>query len=166
MSDYEVREAGPADRDTIRAIEEAAFGGMGEATLVDALVAARAVVLELVAEADGAIVGHVMFSRLFVDVDGDRHPAVALAPAAVLPAFQGKGAGRAMIAEAHRRLAAAGETLSVVLGDPSYYGQFGYTHDRAAGFASPYQCEALQALAWGEAPREGRLFYATPFDAL
>jgi putative acetyltransferase len=68
-----------------------------------------------------------------------------------------------LIREAHVRLKEAGEKLSIVLGDPSYYGRFGYTHARAAGFDSDYQCEALQALAWGEAPESGKLIYAEPF---
>ena len=59
-------------------------------------------------------------------------PAVALAPLAVEPAFHGSGIGGALIREAHIRLQDAGETLSVVLGDPAYYGRFGYTHARAA----------------------------------
>jgi putative acetyltransferase len=53
----------------------------------------------------------------------------------------------------------------VVLGDPSYYGRFGYEHARARGFESEYQSEALQALAWDEAPATGRLVYARAFSA-
>lgn len=166
MTGLLVREATKDDRGAIRRVEELAFGGMGEATLVDGLVAGGAVVLELVAERDGAIVGHLLFSRIAVEDGGRRFPAVALAPAAVLPELQGKGVGRAMIEDAHRRLADAGETLSVVLGDPAYYGRFGYAHDRAAAFDSLYQCEALQALAWGDAPSTGRLVYAPAFEGL
>ena len=53
----------------------------------------------------------------------------------------------------------------MVLGDPAYYGRFGYTHERAAKFESDYQCEALQALAWGDAPESGRLVYASAFSS-
>ena len=166
MSDWTIRPAEERDREAIRAVETAAFGGMGEAMLVDSLVAANDVILELVAERDGGIIGHVLFSRIFVDADGGRFSGVALAPAAVEPQWQGKGVGRAMIADAHARLEAMGERLSVVLGNPDYYGRFGYTHERAAQFSSIYQCDALQALAWGDAPRTGRLVYATSFDLL
>ncbi len=166
MKGLTVRLAEERDRQVIRDVEERAFGGMGEATLVDSLVAADDAVLELVAEREGEIVGHILFSRVFVEAGDDRFPGVALAPAAVLPDWQGKGVGRAMIRDAHKRLQAAGEKLSVVLGDPAYYGRFGYEHGRAAGFASTYQCDALQAVAWGEAPSSGKLVYATPFGAL
>ena len=71
-----------------------------------------------------------------------------------------------MVEGAHRQLRESGERLLVVLGDPAYYARFGYMHDRAAGFESDYQCDALQALAWGEAPSTGRLAYAPAFAEL
>ncbi|WP_367226989.1 GNAT family N-acetyltransferase, partial [Mesorhizobium sp.] len=97
---------------------------------------------------------------------GKTFAAVALAPLAVEPSFHGSGIGGALIREAHIRLRDAGETLAVVLGDPIYYGRFGYSHTRAENFESEYQGEALQALAWGDAPEAGRLVYASAFTAL
>lgn len=165
MSMMSIRAATPRDRDAIRAVEQHAFGQDTEAGLVDALVDGNDVVLELVAEDEGQVVGHILFSRLYVQNGGGLTPAVALAPLAVEPSFHGTGIGGALIREAHVRLKAAGETLSIVLGDPAYYGRFGYVHARAAGFESEYQCAALQALAWDDAPYEGRLAYAAPFRA-
>jgi len=164
MSMMSIRAAMPRDREAIRLVEEHAFGQNTEAGLVDALVSGNDVVLELVAEEEGAVVGHVLFSRLYVQNGGDAYPAVALAPLAVEPSFHGTGIGGALIREAHLRLKEAGETLSIVLGEPAYYGRFGYSHERAAGFASDYQCDALQALAWTDAaPSTGALVYAEPF---
>jgi tRNA pseudouridine(38-40) synthase len=74
---------------------------------------------------------------------------VALAPLAVEPSFQSSGIGGALIREGHVRLKEAGETLSVVLGDPAYYGRFKYSHERASGFDSVFQGEALQAHSFG-----------------
>ena len=82
------------------------------------------------------------------------------------PAFQKTGIGSALIEAAHRALRMAGETLSFVVGDPAYYGRFGYEHRRADLFESDYQGEALQALAWADAPTRGRLVYAPAFGAL
>ena len=65
-----------------------------------------------------------------------------------------------------RMLQNLGERLSIVLGEPAYYGRFGYSRARAQGFESVYQGEYLQALAWGDAPRTGRLEYATAFADL
>jgi putative acetyltransferase len=165
MSMLSIRAATPRDRDAIRKVEEHAFGQMAEAGLVDALVDAGDAIVELVAEDDGQIVGHVLFSRLLVADGAKKFPAVALAPLAVEPSFHRSGIGGALVREAHVRLKAGGETLSVVLGDPVYYGRFGYSHERAAGFEGEYQCDALQALAWGEAPKKGGLVYPQAFSS-
>ena len=157
MSMTSIRAATPRDREAIRLVEEHAFGQHAEAGLVDALVENGDAVVELVAVEDGQVVGHVLFSRLFVEQDGKEFPAVALAPLAVEPNFHGTGIGGALIREAHIKLRGAGEKLSLVLGEPAYYGRVGYTHSRAARFEGGYQCEALQALAWGDAPESGRL---------
>jgi putative acetyltransferase len=164
MSMMSIRAATPRDREAIRLVEEHAFGQQAEAGLVDALVSDGHAVVELVAVEDGQVVGHILFSRLYVEQGGKEFPAVALAPLAVEPSFHGTGIGGALIREAHIRLRDAGERLSVVLGDPAYYGRFGYGRDRAAGFESEYQGEALQALAWGEAPETGKLVYASAFS--
>ena len=167
MSAPVIRAATAIDRDAIRRVEVDAFGGDAEARLVDALAAAGDVVLELVAERDGRIVGHVLFSRLNVmQGDGPAFSAVALAPLAVDPGEQSRGTGSRLVEDGHRRIRAMGEVLAVVVGDPAYYGRFGYERARVIGFDSDFQCDAMLALAWGEAPSTGRLVYATPFGDL
>jgi putative acetyltransferase len=161
-----IRAATARDREAIRKVEEQAFGQDAEAGLVDALVAGGDTVAELVAEDEGQVVGHILFSRIFVTNEAEEFPAVALAPLAVAPSFHGTGIGGALIRAGHVKLKRAGEALSVVLGDPAYYGRFGYSHARAAGFESAYQCDALQALAWGHASKFGRLVYPSAFTAL
>ena len=165
MSMMSIRTATPGDRAAIRLVEEHAFGQKMEAGLADALVESGDTVMELVAEEDGQVVGHILFSRLFVQNGGKTFAAVALAPLAVEPSFHGSGIGGALIREAHVRLKQAGEKLAIVLGDPAYYGRFGYAHDRAQKFESDYQCDALQAVAWGEAPESGKLVYAPAFSS-
>ena len=82
------------------------------------LVSDGAVVVELVAEEDDQVVGHILFSRLFVTEGHERFPAVALAPLAVEPSFHGTGIGGALVREAHVRLVEAGEKLSVSWATP------------------------------------------------
>lgn len=166
MSEFQIRPAAAGDRPAIRAVTEQAFGQPAEADLVDALFRDGDAVVELVAVEDGRIVGHVLFSRLTVLVDGGSFAAVALAPVSVAPDRQRAGIGGALIGEAHSLLRGQGERLSVVLGDPEYYARFGYGRPRAEAFDSDYQCAALQALAWGDAPDRGRLVYARAFGAL
>lgn len=166
MSAFVIREEDAADMSAIHAVVARAFGREDEAVLVGQLRADGDAVLSLVAEAGDRIVGHVLFSRLAVETDGGPFAAVALAPVAVDPDWQGQGVGSALIEDAHTRLMADGEALSVVLGDPAYYRRFGYDHSRAAGFECEWQGEALQALAWSEAPAAGRLIYAPAFSAL
>lgn len=164
MSMMSIRAATPRDRDAIRLVEEHAFGQTAEAGLVDALVSSGDAVVELVAEEEGQVVGHILFSRLYVRNGGRDFPAVALAPLAVEPAMHGSGIGGALVREAHLRLKQAGERLSIVLGDPNYYGRFGYTRERAERFASGFQCDALQAVSWdADTPESGTLVYASAF---
>ena len=77
----------------------------------------------LVAEAEGRIVGHVLFTK--AEVQG--HPVLALAPLSVLPEQQRKGIGTALIKEGHRIAAELGFPYSVVLGSENYYPRSGYT---------------------------------------
>ena len=161
-----IRLEGPGDQPAIRDLLEAAFPDRAEADLVDALRRTRALALSLVAEMDDYVVGHVAFSRLFVEEGVARSKAVALAPLAVYTEYQDKGIATRLVREAHAVLASRGETLSVVLGEPQYYRRFGYSHARAARFECEYQSPYLMAVSFGAAPYEGRLVYPPPFAAL
>ena len=161
-----IRPAEKKDFAGVGSLLDAAFGSDVERRLVERLRADGDVLLELVATHEGELFGHVLFSRLAIDGPDGRFAAVALAPLATLPARQRTGVGRALVENAHHLLEEAGEKLSVVLGDPAYYARFGYGHPRAAGFESDYQCDALQALAWGNAPTSGRLVYSHAFADL
>lgn len=166
MSAVVIRPVGPEDAGAVGALVRDALG-VAEARLVCALRADGDVVLELAAERNGAVRGHILFSRLWVEAGAERVPALALAPLAVEVLHRGEGIARGLIEESHARLTTAGETLAVVLGNTAFYGRFGYTHALAASFASDYQGEHLQALAWEPgAPRAGRLVYAPAFAAL
>jgi putative acetyltransferase len=160
-----VREA-ETDRAAVRAIQEAAFGARAEADLVDALRRDGDLVLSLVARADGGPVGHVAFSRLAMPETGAR--GVALAPLAVKPSFQRQGIGAALVREALATLASAGEDVVLVLGDPAYYGRFGFAAAAAQALRTPYDGPYLQALALSDAGRaaRGRVRYAAAFAEL
>jgi putative acetyltransferase len=85
--------------------------------------------LSLVAEADGALAAHVLFS--VVDAD-DAPRACALGPVAVDPPLQSRGIGDALIRAGIDRLRANGWPIVFVLGSPKYYARFGFE------LAAPY----------------------------
>jgi putative acetyltransferase len=119
-------------------------------------------VLALVAEQAGDIAGYVAFPRLTVATRGHSTPAVGLAPVGVLPQLQRQGVGNAMIGAGLARLRDHGERIVFVLGEPNYYGRFGF---RAMdGYVSPYAGRYFQALKLSvEAPASGVVTYPRPF---
>lgn len=165
MNGIEVHAARSKDYPAISDLLNAAFQGSDEADLVNGLRRDNDVLLELVAVQHEIIVGHILFSRLKL-AGTESFDAVALAPLAVAPDHQGQGIGSELVRSAHEHLKNSGEKLSVVLGEPEYYGRLGYQHQRAAGFSSQYQGEYLQAMAFGDAPTSGTLIYAPAFGAL
>lgn len=163
---FAIRPTTAEDAEAVHALLAQAFGQAGEAKLVDDLRADGDIVLELGTWADDRLVGSVVFSRLFVEQGDLRIPAVALAPVATAPDMERQGIAGALIEAAHVQLHGSGETLSVVLGEPAYYGRFGYRADRAAAFECPWKGPYLQAMAWGDAPEDGNLVYAPAFGRL
>ncbi|HEY2175686.1 MAG TPA: N-acetyltransferase [Mycobacteriales bacterium] len=132
-----VRPEIPGDRVDVRTVHTAAFGRSAEADLVDSLRATEGWLpsLSLVAEQDGTIVGHVLFS----DVLLAGRPVLSLAPLGVHPDHQRAGIGSALV---RTGLAIAERTdrgLVVVLGNPAYYGRFGFLASGAQGVIDPFQ---------------------------
>ena len=85
--------------------------------------------LSLVAEVDGDVIGHALFSPRTIRLMDADVPAVSLGPIAVLPVHQRQGVGAALIAEGHRGAAAKGCTVCYLVGHATYYPRFGYrTH--------------------------------------
>lgn len=127
-----VRPERAADIDAIRALTEAAFRTAPHADgtehlIIDRLRAAGALTLSLVAEADGAVVGHVAFSPVTIS-DGSAGW-YGLGPISVDPSRQGEGIGGRLIREGLDRLKALDAAGCVLLGDPAYYGRFGFAPD-------------------------------------
>ncbi len=139
-----LRPAGESDHAAIRTVVAAAFGQADEADLVDRLRGDGDALVELVAEADGAVVGHVVFSRLATDT-GARF--AALAPLSVLPGFQRDGLGMALMETGHALCAMAGIQAVIVLGHPAYYPRAGYSAEAAKTVSAPFSGPAFMGLA-------------------
>ena len=162
-----VRPARTSDAPAIRAVHAAAFPTAAEADLVEHLHRDGDVVLSLVAADGGAIVGHVMMSRMTAEGDGRALRAVGLAPVAVLRERQREGIGATLVQEAVARMRGEGEQFVFLVGAPAYYRRFGFAPETAAPFASPYAgaCFLGLALNGAELPRRGRADYAPAFAA-
>src|SRR4051794_26170930 len=115
MNETIIRRETPADRAAVAQVNETAFGGPAEAVLVDALRSAGVVLLSVVAERDGGVAGHILFSRMAIDTPGGPVDAVALAPVAVVPRYQRQGIGGMLIRYGLEEMRAAGERIVIVV---------------------------------------------------
>jgi putative acetyltransferase len=122
-----IRRETPADRSCVDEILRQAFGGAVEADLVETLRTRRRLSISLVAHKEGKAIGYVAFSP--VQVEGShasRARALGLAPLAVVPSQQGHGVGSRLVEAGVAAAARSGWDLIFVLGEPDYYGRFGF----------------------------------------
>ena len=155
-----------ADFDAVRTVVTRAFDHADEADLVDALRRDAHALLSLVAEVDGTIAGHILFSRMWVDTSAAKVPAVALAPVSVLPEFQRRGIGGALIHRGLEMLRDTEERIVFVLGHHDYYPRFGFSAEKAAHIESPFPREAFMAMELRAGALDGlrgRVVYSPPF---
>ena len=109
---------------TVAAFQSLEISQHTEQFIVEALRSAGALTLSLVAEADGRVVGHIAFSPVAIS-DGTSHW-YGLGPVSVLPAYQRRGIGKALIQEGLSRLRKLGAKGCCLVGHPQYYRKFGF----------------------------------------
>jgi len=120
-----VRPEAEADRVAVRAVNEAAFETPAEADLVEALRGSGVSLVSLVAEADGEIIGHILFSSVSLN-DHANLNLMGLGPMAVVPDRQRKGVGSALVRQGLVCCKDLGARAIVVVGNPEYYPRFGF----------------------------------------
>ncbi len=135
------------DWGAVHAVNASAFETPAEANLVDALREQAAPVISLIAETNGVIVGHIMFSP--VSLSG--FPALkimGLAPMAVIPEQQREGIGSALVRAGLEQCKQLGFDAVVVLGHPEYYPRFGFLPAARFGIGCEFQApeEAFMVL--------------------
>ena len=132
-----VRAEKECDREPVRTVNLSAFETPSEADLVDALRQQVQPIVSLVAEEDGEVLGHVMFSP--ISLSGHSNLKVmGLAPMAVTPAHQNKGIGSALVQAGVDQCRQLGFVAVVVLGHPEYYPRFGFSPASLFGIDSEY----------------------------
>jgi len=138
-----IRPEATADYGPVRKLNKKAFKGNSESKLVDALREADDFIpaLSLVAEKDGVVVGHILFSPVKIKDQAGETPALALAPMAVLPEFQGQGIGAALVKRGLAEAGRAGHKIVVVVGHPEYYPRFGFVKAGEKGLKLPFEAQ-------------------------
>jgi len=168
-----IRRAAPGDADAIAEVHRRAFAGPTEAELVDALRAGGHVVdaLSLLAVVPDhhdrrRVVGHVVCSRATVA----ERPVLGLGPLGVLPGHQRHGVGTALMHAVVAAADALDEPLIALLGDPAFYGRFGFVTSTDVGIGAPDQRWRahfqVRTLAAHDPSIAGTFRYAAPFDDL
>jgi len=122
----QIRPERPEDHAAVAALHERAFGQPAEARLVEALRAAGAATVSLVAEREGRVVGHVLFSPVTVRDGAREWGAIGLGPVAALPEQQRSGIGSALVRAGLARCRALRHGVVLVLGHATYYPRFGF----------------------------------------
>jgi predicted N-acetyltransferase YhbS len=150
-----IRKEVPGDYPAVFEIIEQAFRTMpfadgDEQFLVEALRKNKAFIpeLSLVAETDHKLVGHILFTPLQI-IDGEKiYPSLALAPVSVIPEYQNRGIGSALIITGHETAKTLGFLSCFVLGHPEYYPRFGYKPADTWGIFQSYGAppEAFMAI--------------------
>lgn len=160
-----IRDEEPQDKDAIHAVHASAFPSGAEARLVDALRDAGNLTVSMVAIDDNRIVGHVAFSPVTTESGAS---GVGLAPVAVLDSHRRRGIAAALIRAGLESCRSLGAGWAVVLGDPQYYGRFGFVAASRFGLRDAYGGgDAFQAmkLIEGALPRDaGLVRYAPEFS--
>ena len=166
----EIRDEREEDYEAVYAVNAAAFETAAEAKLVEMLREQARPFLSLVAENEGVIIGHIMFSPVMLSGHPDLKM-MGLGPVAVVPAHQREGVGGLLIGAGLARCREMGITAVVLLGHPEYYPRFGFVPSVEFGIDSEYDVPAEVFMALELQPnglegKTGRVTYHSAFNTV
>jgi putative acetyltransferase len=139
-----IRETRESDQPDLEVLYSAAFPDEELRPLVRELLNEPEMTLSLASFADGKLVAHIVLTHC--RIEGSQAEVALLGPLAVLPQQQRRGIGTALVQAALQRLRNAGVVTVYVLGDPEYYGRFGFRPERSV--TPPYELPKAWADAW------------------
>lgn len=164
-----IRPAAKADYPAIATLTREAFEAEEEVVLVEDLHAGNDILTELVAEKDGAVVGHIIFCRGKVKTENAKsYPIALLGIVSVAKVHQRGGLGTALIETGLALVKARGEGLVFVVGHADYYPRFGFDEELAARWSCRWSGQHFMAapLAIGaEDWSPGDVRFPEPYDA-
>jgi putative acetyltransferase len=169
-----IRPETPTDIAAIYAVNQLAFDGrQAESDLVEAIRLSDDFIpgLSLVAEVNGRVVGHILFSQIHIQTESENIPALSLAPMAVLPEHQDQGIGSSLVRHGLAECRRLGHTIVIVLGHPDYYPRFGFSAKLAQALECPYgevggAWMALELVPGALAGVHGRVVYPPAFEGV
>lgn len=128
------------DITAIQKVLTAAFERTNEAKLVELIRNSANFIAELsiVAKESDRVIGHILFSPIFIDTATENISALALAPLAVTPAHQRQGIGSQLIEIGLAKCQELGHSIVIVLGHPNYYAKFGFQTASKFGVQAPF----------------------------
>jgi len=153
-----IRPETPEDVDSIRNVNEQAFGQENESKLIEKLRNRGVLTISLVAIQDGETVEHIAFSPVVIESGLSSFEVITLAPMAVLTVYQRKGIGSQMVWAGLEECRRLGHEIIVVLGHPDYYPRFGFVPARLQGIDCEFEVpdEAWMLLELQEGALAGR----------
>jgi putative acetyltransferase len=158
-----IRVALQSDKPAIQELNIRAFGKEDEARIIRQLEAEGDVIIQLVAEMEDRIVGHILFYSLGVR---GRLGCAGLGPMSVDPWVQKEGVGKQLVTQGLAMLREAGCSIVFVLGHEWYYPKFGFNLEATEPFQSVYKGPHFFAVRLrGGPPMSGELMFPAAFGA-
>lgn len=161
MSERTIRIMTPADKPAVLDLTTRAFGKPDEARIIEQLEKDGDVLLQLVAEMDEQIVGHILFYQLgvFGKLGG-----AGLGPMSVDPWVQRENIGSRLVMSGMTMMKDAGVPIVFVLGHEQFYPKFGFSVEATADFETPLKGPHFMALRMRHGPpMSGRLVFPDAF---
>lgn len=160
----------PKQHSAVLDLNRLAFKGDTESRLIRNLERDASIFASFVALDGDEVVGHILFSPLYLMIDGKRGDAVALGPMCVTPSRQNQGIGTQLVAHGIKEMKSAGQAAIIVLGHVGFYPRFGFRHDLAKNLSCTFnQYEAFMGLELVEgslAGKPGTCRYAKAFELM
>ena len=171
MKKTNIREEHKTDYQQVFLVHQKAFGQEEEGQIVERIRKSEGFIpqLSLVAEIDGVVVGHILFSKIHIETSHDNKQTLSLAPMAVLPDFQKQGIGGKMIKAGIQKADELGFDSIIVLGHPDYYPNFGFEKASKWKITCPFEVpdEAFMAMELKEGAlvnSAGQVVYPPAFN--